>query len=72
MAIAVNLFPLSHRGMAIMMIMMCGRIGGFVGSVSVGLMLECNCTLIFYLFGATILSECIEIFHNGFYWKFSR
>lgn len=58
MAIAVNLYPTNYRAMATAFIMMCGRIGGVSGSSIVGLLLDNNCPLIFYLFGGILMSKC--------------
>lgn len=57
MAIAVNLYPTNYRAMATAFIMMCGRIGGVTGSSVIGLLLDNNCTLIFYLFGGILISK---------------
>lgn len=36
---------------------MCGRIGGVSGSSIIGLLLDNNCTLIFYMFGGIAISK---------------
>lgn len=59
MAVAVNLFPTSYRGMATAFILMFGRLGGFVGSNLVGLLLSSMCSLIFYINGGLLISKLI-------------
>lgn len=56
MAIAVNLYPTNYRGMATAFILMCGRIGGVSGSSIIGLMLNINCAIIFYLSSGVLIS----------------
>lgn len=56
MAIAVNLYPTKYRGMATAFILMCGRIGGVGGSSIIGLMLNINCAVIFYLSSGVLIS----------------
>lgn len=46
-----------HRAMATCLILMFGRIGGVGGSNFVGLLLDVNCDLIFFLYSGLILSE---------------
>ena len=55
-AVAVTLFPTNYRCMATALIMIFGRIGGVSGSSIVGLLLNNNCTLIFYLFSGMLIS----------------
>lgn len=45
--------------MATCLILMFGRLGAVGGSNFVGLLLDINCELIFYLYGAMILSEYV-------------
>lgn len=46
-----------HSAMATCLILMFGRIGGVGGSNFVGLLLDVNCDLIFFLYSGLILSE---------------
>lgn len=57
MAVAVNLFPTNYRGMATAFILMCGRLGGFVGSNLVGMLLAGKCSSIFYINGVLLISK---------------
>lgn len=59
MAVGVNLFPTNYRGMATSFILMFGRIGGFSGGLSIGLLLANMCSVIFYLYGALLISKCL-------------
>lgn len=59
MAVAVNLFPTSYRGMATAFILMFGRLGGFAGSNLVGILLLSMCSLIFYINGGLLISKLI-------------
>lgn len=55
--------------MATAFIMMCGRIGGVSGSSIVGLLLDNNCTLIFYLFGGILISKRhFTVYGVSFHW----
>lgn len=65
MAIAVNLYPTNYRAMATAFIMMCGRIGGVSGSSIIGLLLDNNCTLIFYIFGGILISKYTSTVMNS-------
>lgn len=60
-AISVSLFTTNIRAMATCCIYMFGRLGGVVGSNLVGLLLDNNCTTIFYTH-AILLIVCIGIF----------
>lgn len=57
MAVAVNLFPTTHRAMAMAFTMIFGRIGSVGGSSIIGFLLENHCTLIFYLYGGILISK---------------
>lgn len=54
-----------HRAMATCLILMFGRLGAVGGSNFVGLLLDVNCELIFYLYGGLILSMCDD---RWFFW----
>lgn len=57
LAVGVNLFPTNYRGMATSFILMSGRIGGFTGGILIGFLLGNMCALIFYMYGALIISK---------------
>lgn len=61
MAVAQTLFPTNYRAMATAFAMIFGRIGSVGGSSVIGFMLENHCELIFYLYGGTLISECIDV-----------
>lgn len=67
MAVAVNLFPTNYRAMATSFILMCGRIGGVIGSNIVGVLLENFCPWIFYLFAGIIISMSSHSFFDFFF-----
>lgn len=69
-AISVALFPTNYRAMATCLILMFGRIGAVGGSNFVGLLLDVNCDLIFYLYSALILSKLLALpmSHGQFCW----
>lgn len=67
LAVGVNLFPTNYRGMAISFILLSGRIGGFSGSILIGLLLANMCSVIFYLYGALLISE-----YSSSFAKFSK
>lgn len=54
-AVAVGLFPTKYRAMAVCLSMMVGRVGSMVGSNLIGVFLQTNCGLSFYLFGGIII-----------------
>lgn len=66
MAVGVNLFPERYRGMSTSIIMISGRIGSFVGSTLIGLMLDSMCTWIFYMNGAIMTSK-LSSFSTNFH-----
>ena len=49
------------RAMATCLILMFGRLGAVGGSNFVGLLLDGYCELIFYLYGALIISKLMEL-----------
>lgn len=57
MAVAVSLFPTNYRAMATAFILMCGRIGSVTGSSMIGILLNINCDLIFYLGGGMVICK---------------
>lgn len=57
MAVAVSLYPTQYRATATSFIFMCGRLGGVAGTNIVGLLLENNCPMIFYLLSGVLISE---------------
>lgn len=57
MAVAVNLYPTKYRGMATSSIMLLGRIGSFVTSNIVGLLLDNPCQSVFNSGGIMAISE---------------
>lgn len=70
LAVGVNLFPTNYRGMGTSFVMLCGRVGGFSGSILIGLLLADMCSVIFYLYGALLISEnnisyCLIIIQNS-------
>ncbi|XP_013192891.1 synaptic vesicle glycoprotein 2C [Amyelois transitella] len=54
-AVAVELFPTKYRAMAVCLCMMMGRAGSMVGSNLIGVFLQSNCGLSFYLFGGILI-----------------
>ncbi|CAH0723970.1 unnamed protein product, partial [Brenthis ino] len=54
-AVAVELFPTKYRAMAVCLAMMMGRVGSMCASSLIGVFLETNCGLSFYLFGGIII-----------------
>lgn len=68
MAVAVNLYPTHYRAMATSFILTSGRIGGAFGTNMVGVLLDDNCTLIFYLGGLILICALFRnfrIYLNG-------
>lgn len=63
MAISVNLFSTNYKAIATSFIILFARVGNVGGSFIIGLLLENHCTLIFYLFGGSLISK---------YWNFLR
>lgn len=63
MAVAVNSYTTSYRGMATSFIFMFGRVGGFSGSNTIGLLLANHCSTIFYLNAAILIGK----FCDGFF-----
>lgn len=61
MALVVNLYPVNYRALAAALILMCGRIGTVWGSYIIGILLNNNCSFIFYLFGG-LLVGCTVVF----------
>lgn len=61
MALGVNLFPTKYRGMATSCIMLFGRLGSFSGGTLIGILLTNNCSLIFYICGAMLISKCLYL-----------
>lgn len=57
MAVGINLFPSKFKGMATAFVMMSGRLGSFVGSSVIGLMLADMCSWIFVINGAIMMSK---------------
>lgn len=57
MAVAVNLYPIKFRGMATSSILLLGRIGSFVNSNIVGLLLANPCPSVFNSGGIMAISE---------------
>ncbi|XP_047531889.1 organic cation/carnitine transporter 7-like isoform X1 [Vanessa atalanta] len=54
-AVTVELFPTKFRAMAVCLSMMMGRVGSMVGTNLIGLFLETNCGVSFYLFAGVIM-----------------
>ncbi|XP_053605265.1 synaptic vesicle glycoprotein 2C-like isoform X2 [Plodia interpunctella] len=54
-AVAVELFPTKYRAMAVCLCMMLGRVGSMVGSNLIGIFLQTNCGLSFYIFGGLLI-----------------
>lgn len=71
MAVAVNLYPTHYRAMATSFILTSGRIGGAFGTNMVGLLLEDNCILIFYLGGLILICELFSDLSICFAFEFS-
>lgn len=57
MALGVNLFPTKYRGLATAFVMLFGRVGSFTGGTVIGILLTNNCSLIFYICGAMLISK---------------
>lgn len=57
MALAVNLYPTNYRGMATSFVLLLGRIGSFVNSNLVGLLLANSCSSILYSNGVMAISK---------------
>lgn len=57
MALAVNLYRTNYRGMATSFILLLGRIGSFVHSNIIGILLTYSCSSIFGMSGALSISE---------------
>lgn len=57
MAVAVNLYPTNYRGTATAFILLLGRVGSFIFSNVVGMLLTYSCSSIFYLNGALAISK---------------
>uniref|UniRef100_A0A182QCG3 Major facilitator superfamily (MFS) profile domain-containing protein n=1 Tax=Anopheles farauti TaxID=69004 RepID=A0A182QCG3_9DIPT len=59
----VSIFPTNVRAMAVCLSLMTGRLGSVVGSNLVGLIMEQNCTLTFYLFASSsIICAVLTLF----------
>ncbi|XP_041788499.1 putative transporter svop-1 [Anopheles merus] len=59
----VSIFPTNVRAMAVCLSLMMGRLGSVFGSNLVGLILEENCTLTFYLFASgSIICAVLTLF----------
>lgn len=56
-AISVSLYPTNVRAMATCFIFMFGRIGGLAGGNLIGIFVENNCSIIFYVFGVLSLGK---------------
>ncbi|CAH0752199.1 unnamed protein product [Diatraea saccharalis] len=56
-SVAVDLFPTKYRAMAVCLSMMMGRVGSMAGSNLIGVFLQTNCGLSFYLFGGIIIGK---------------
>lgn len=56
-AYAVTLYPIHCRAMATSFILTCGRLGSVAGSNFVGLLLDVECSGIFYTFGGSVASK---------------
>ncbi|XP_026759665.2 synaptic vesicle glycoprotein 2C-like [Galleria mellonella] len=54
-AVAVEMFPTKFRAMALCLSMMMGRVGSMMGSNLIGVFLQTNCGVSFYLFGGIII-----------------
>ncbi|XP_059054594.1 uncharacterized protein LOC131848685 [Achroia grisella] len=58
-AVAVEMFPTKFRAMALCLSMMMGRVGSMLGSNLIGVFLQSNCGVSFYLFGGIIILNSI-------------
>ncbi|KAL0831764.1 hypothetical protein ABMA28_001303 [Loxostege sticticalis] len=58
-AVAVELFPTKYRAMAVCLSMMMGRVGSMAGSNLIGVFLQSNCGISFYLFGGIIIVNAL-------------
>ncbi|EDS25835.1 synaptic vesicle protein [Culex quinquefasciatus] len=54
-AATIDLFPTNLRAMAVCISLMCGRAGSVVGANMVGLLLDSNCELTFWISGASLI-----------------
>ncbi|GBP21583.1 Synaptic vesicle glycoprotein 2A [Eumeta japonica] len=54
-AVVVELYPTKLRAMAVCLALMMGRVGSVLGSNVIGLLLETECALSFYLFGGLLI-----------------
>lgn len=70
LAVGINLFNIQNRGMATAFILMNARIGGFAGSSMIGLLLANMCSVIFYMYGALLISK-FNLFVGFLQWKIS-
>ncbi|KAE8737140.1 hypothetical protein FOCC_FOCC017403 [Frankliniella occidentalis] len=53
--IVLDLFPTNVRGMAVILSLMCGRLGSMVGNFIFGSLLDTYCDAAFYFFGGMLL-----------------